>query len=219
MTPKPLNASKPNNRRQLMIYDMIKNYDNASNNRRSKMALFIVYHVIQKAGYDNMNKIITRLFKIFQHDEDKLMNGFNNGYTHFTEQLTPLWKTPFKNKADKIAFVRKAYQLVHRYIWIGPDLGKSAKRHKKILKELPMYITNALELGEQGIRNGTIKYRNNRTTATIAGLQKAGGKPLVNAMSNSIKRDKNNFDKQYKLNKNLDMFYKNLLKIEGLNKK
>ena len=38
-------------------------------------------------------------------------------------------------------------------------------------------------------------------------------------MSNSIKRDKNNFDKQYKLNKNLDMFYKNLLKIEGLNKK
>ena len=215
MTSKSLNASKPNNRRQLIIYEMIKNYDNASTNRRNKMVLFIVYHVIQKAGYDNMNKIITRLFKIFNRSE----SSFINVKRLFTERVTSVWNPPFKNKADKIAFVRKAYQLVHRYIWIGPDLGKSAKRHKKILKELPMYITNALELGEQGIRNGTIKYRNNRTTATIAGLQKAGGKSLVNAMSNSIKRDKNNFDKQYKLNKNLDMFYKNLLKIEGLNKK
>ncbi len=161
-----------------MIYGLIKNYNNSSTNRRSKMALFIVYHVIQQAGYDKLNKIITRLFKVFQHDEEKLMNGFNIGWTHFTEQLTPLWKTPFKNKADKIAFVRKAYQLVHRYIWIGPDLGKSTKRHKKILKELPMYITNALELGEQGIRNGTIKYRNNRTTRRLLDFRKRVVNPL-----------------------------------------
>ena len=193
-----------------MIYGLIKNYNNSSTNRRSKMALFIVYHVIQQAGYDKLNKIITRLFKVFQHDEEKLMNGFNSGWTHFTEQLTPLWKTPFKNKADKIEFVREVYKLVLKHLWIL----ESARTRRQIIKELPMYITNALELGEQGIRNGTIKYRNNRTTATIAGLQKAGGKSLVNAMSNSIKRDKNNFDKQYKLNKNLDMFYKNLILYE-----
>ena len=211
MTSKPLNASNPNNRRQILINGLIKNYDNASNNRRNKIVLFIVYHVIQKAGYDNMNKIITRLFKIFNRSE----SSFINVKRLFTERVTSVWNPPFKNKADKIEFVREVYKLVLKHLWIL----ESARTRRQIIKELPMYITNALELGENGIRNGTIKYRNNRTTATIAGLQKAGGKSLVNAMSNSIKRDKNNFDKQYKLNKNLDMFYKNLLKIEGLNKK
>jgi hypothetical protein len=208
-------SSKPLNRHQLIINGLIKNYDNASTNRRNKMVLFIVYHVIQKAGYDNLNRIITRLLKIFKMSgREPLILDYKR---LFTEQVTSAWNVtdrPMK-KADKIEFVRKVYQLVLRHLWSI----ESARDRRQTLKELPVYITNALELGEQGIRNGTIKYRNNRTTATIAGLQKAGGKSLVNAMSNSIKRDKNNFDKQYKLNKNLDMFYKNLLKIEGLNKK
>jgi hypothetical protein len=206
-------SSKPNNRHQLVINGLIKNYNNASNNRRNKMVLFIVYHVIQKAGYDDLNRIITRLIKIF--DKNERAGDFGRDRKRlFTEKVTSIWNPPFKKKADKIEFVREVYKLVLRYIWIS----QSARQRRQILEELPMYITSALELGEQGIRNATINYRNKRTTAMIAGLQKAGGKSLVNAMSNSIKRDKNNFDKQYKLNKNLDMFYKNLLVMEKLNK-
>ena len=207
-------SSKPNKRHQLVINELIKNYNSANNNRRNKMVLFIVYHVIQKAGYDDVNKIITRLFKIF--NKSTLQPFIIYPYKRlFTEQVRSVWDPPYKNKANKIRFVREVYKLVLRYILIS----QSASQRRQILKELPMYITNALEVGEQGIRNETIKYRNNRTIATIAGLEKAGGKSLVNAMSNSIKRDKNNFDKQYKLNKNLDIFYKNLLVMEKLNKK
>ena len=207
-------SSKPNNRHQLVINELIKNYNSANNNRRNKMVLFIVYHVIQKAGYDDVNKIITRLFKIF--NKSTLQPFIIDPYKRlFTEQVRSVWDPPYKNKANKIRFVREVYKLVLRYILII----QSASQRRQILKELPMYITNALEVGEQGIRNETIKYRKNRTIATIAGLEKAGGKSLVNAMSNSLKRDKNNFDKQYKLNKNLDIFYKNLLVMEKLNKK
>ena len=209
-------SSKPNNRHQLVINELIKNYNSANNNRRNKMVLFIVYHVIQKAGYDDVNKIITRLFKIFDKKRrDPSLPVFFDSKRLFTERVRSVWDPPYKNKANKIRFVREVYKLVLRYILIS----QSASQRRQILKELPMYITNALEVGEQGIRNETIKYRNNRTIATIAGLEKAGGKSLVNAMSNSIKRDKNNFDKQYKLNKNLDIFYKNLLVMEKLNKK
>lgn len=206
-------SSKQNNRRQLVINELIKNYNSASNNRRNKMVLFIVYHVIQKAGYDDVNKIITRLFKIFNKStqEPFIIDQYKR---LFTERVRSVWDPPYKNKANKIRFVREVYKLVLRYILII----QSASQRRQILKELPMYITNALEMGEQEIRNATIKYSNNRTIATIAGLEKAGGKSLVNAMSNSIKRDKNNFDKQYKLNKNLDIFYKNLLVMEKLNK-
>lgn len=207
-------SAKPNNRHQLVINGLIKNYNNASNNRRNKMVLFIVYHVIQKAGYDDVNKIITRLFKIF--NKSKKEPFIIDQYKRlFTERVRSIWDPPYKNKANKIRFVREVYKLVLRYILII----QSAGNRRQILKELPMYITSALELGEQGLRNATIKYSNNRTIATIAGLEKAGGRSLVNAMSNTIKRDKNNFDKQYKLNKNLDMFYKNLLIMEKLNKK
>ena len=207
-------SAKPNNRHQLVINGLIKNYNNASNNRRNKMVLFIVYHVIQKAGYDDVNKIITRLFKIF--NKSKQESFIIDQYKRlFTERVRSIWDPPYKNKANKIRFVREVYKLVLRYILII----QSAGNRRQILKELPMYITSALELGEQGLRNATIKYSNNRTIATIAGLEKAGGRSLVNAMSNTIKRDKNNFDKQYKLNKNLDMFYKNLLIMEKLNKK
>ena len=207
-------SAKPNNRHQLVINGLIKNYNNASNNRRNKMVLFIVYHVIQKAGYDDVNKIITRLFKIF--NKSKKEPFIIDQYKRlFTERVRSIWDPPYKTKANKIGFVREVYKLVLRYILII----QSAGNRRQILKELPMYITSALELGEQGLRNATIKYSNNRTIATIAGLEKAGGRSLVNAMSNTIKRDKNNFDKQYKLNKNLDMFYKNLLIMEKLNKK
>jgi hypothetical protein len=207
-------SAKPNNRHQLVINGLIKNYNNASNNRRNKMVLFIVYHVIQKAGYDDVNKIITRLFKIFNKSKQESFI-IDQHKRLFTERVRSIWDPPYKNKANKIRFVREVYKLVLRYILII----QSAGNRRQILKELPMYITSALELGEQGLRNATIKYSNNRTIATIAGLEKAGGRSLVNAMSNTIKRDKNNFDKQYKLNKNLDMFYKNLLIMEKLNKK
>jgi len=207
-------SAKPNNRHQLVINGLIKNYNNASNNRRNKMVLFIVYHVIQKAGYDDVNKIITRLFKIFNKSKRESFI-IDQHKRLFTEGVRSVWDPPYKNKANKIRFVREVYKLVLRYILII----QSAGNRRQILKELPMYITSALELGEQGLRNATIKYSNNRTIATIAGLEKAGGRSLVNAMSNTIKRDKNNFDKQYKLNKNLDMFYKNLLIMEKLNKK
>jgi hypothetical protein len=207
-------SAKPTNRHQLVINGLIKNYNNASNNRRNKMVLFIVYHVIQKTGYDDVNKIITRLFKIFNKSKQEpfIIDQYKR---LFTERVRSIWDPPYKNKANKIGFVREVYKLVLRYILII----QSAGNRRQILKELPMYITSALELGEQGLRNATIKYSNNRTIATIAGLEKAGGRSLVNAMSNTIKRDKNNFDKQYKLNKNLDMFYKNLLIMEKLNKK
>ena len=207
-------SAKPNNRHQLVINGLIKNYNNASNNRRNKMVLFIVYHVIQKAGYDDVNKIITRLLKIFNKSKQESFI-IDQHKRLFTERVRSIWDPPYKNKANKIRFVREVYKLVLRYILII----QSAGNRRQILKELPMYITSALELGEQGLRNATIKYSNNRTIATIAGLEKAGGRSLVNAMSNTIKRDKNNFDKQYKLNKNLDMFYKNLLIMEKLNKK